>query len=59
MKECPECHQPTNNCGECVNLDCVAAHTAATRGAARETAKAAAGHATFTPRAFSSSGRVD
>ena len=59
MRECPVCSQMTNAKGECVNLDCVAAHEAATRSASRETAKAAAGHASMEPRAFASSGRVD
>lgn len=57
--ECPVCHTPTNAKGECVNLDCTAAHRSATRHAARDTAKATAGAVSSSPMAFSSSGAVD
>ena len=57
--ECECCGEALNENGNCINIDCKRAQEDATRGAARETKKATAGHAQFQPRAFTSTGRVD
>jgi hypothetical protein len=58
--ECPECHRPLEADGEtCLNVNCSRAQEQATRAASRQTAKAGAVAAATSPRAFTSSGRVD
>lgn len=57
---CTTCNEPVNDQGCCINVDCATAQQQATRGAARETAKATAGYAMANePSAWTSSGRVD
>lgn len=55
--ECETCGEPLNESGHCINIDCERAQEDATRGAARDTAKATARAAE--PNAFTSAGRVD